>query len=126
MLQFVQIVIGGLLQGCIFGLLAIGFSLIYRVAAAVNLAQGAFCIIGALVTATCETSLGLPVALACLIGVAATGVLATALGLRIPPQGLWMIGVAGVIAGALAFLLMRTKIGRAFRACAENPLAANL
>jgi branched-chain amino acid transport system permease protein len=181
MLQFVQIVIGGLLQGCIFGLLAVGFSLIYRVAAAVNLAQGAFCIIGALVTSTCETSLGLPVAISCLLGVAATGLLAAALGasvfvpglgqlpnsamfiltvglltllqgaalvvwgsqaytltafsgerplallgLRIPPQGLWVIGVAALIAGALAFLLMRTRIGRAFRACAENPLAANL
>lgn len=181
MLEFVQIVIGGLLQGCIFGLLAVGFSLIYRVAAAVNLAQGAFCIIGALAASTCETSLGLPVSVSCLLGVAATGLLAAVLGttvfvpglgrlpnsamfiltvglltllqgatlvvwgsqaytliafsgerpiavlgLRIPPQGLWMIGVVAIIAGALAFLLMRTRIGRAFRACAENPLAANL
>jgi branched-chain amino acid transport system permease protein len=181
MLQFVQILIGGLLQGCVFGLLAVGFSLIYRVAAAVNLAQGAFCIIGALITSTCEQNLGLPVAVSCLLGVLGTGLLATALGtavfvpglgrlptsamfiltvglltllqgaalvvwgsqaytliafsgerpiavlgLRIPPQGLWMIGVAAVIAGGLALLLMRTRIGRAFRACAENPLAANL
>src|SRR5216683_7084938 len=181
MIHFIQIVIGGLLQGCIFGLLAVGFSLIYRVASAVNLAQGAFCIIGALVTSTCEMSFGLPVLASCVIGVAATALLATVLGaavfipglarlptsamfiltvglltllqgaalviwgsqsytliafsgerplallgLLIPPQGLWMIGVAAVIAGALAFLLMRTRIGRAFRACAENPLAANL
>ena len=181
MLSFVQILIGGLLQGCVFGLLAVGFSLIYRVAAAVNLAQGAFCIIGALITSTCEQNLGLPVAVSCLLGVMGTGLLATVLGqtvfvpglgrlptsamfiltvgiltllqggalvvwgsqaytlisfsgerpiavlgLRIPPQGLWMIGVAAFIAGALAFLLMRTRVGRAFRACAENPMAANL
>src|SRR4051794_16123495 len=88
MLKFAQIVIGGLLQGCIFGLLAVGFSLIYRVAAAVNLAQGAFCIVGALVTSTCETTLGLPVFTSCLLGVAVTALLAAVLGSTVFVPGL--------------------------------------
>ena len=36
MSEAIQIVIGGLLQGCIYALLAIGFSLVYRVASAIN------------------------------------------------------------------------------------------
>ncbi len=181
MAHFVQILLAGLFPGCMYALLALGFSLIFRVTAAVNLAQGAFCVVGALITSSCETTLGLPVLASCLIGVTATGVLAgllgvgvfvpgldrlpngpmfilavgllTALegvclvlwgsqaysleafsgerplrwaGLMIPPQGLWLVGTAVIITGALAYLLNRTRVGRAFRACAENPLAASL
>ncbi len=46
--QAVQIVIGGLLQGSVFALVALGFSLVFRVTGAINLMQGAFCILGAL------------------------------------------------------------------------------
>jgi branched-chain amino acid transport system permease protein len=41
----VQIVIGGLLQGGVFAIVALGFSLVYRVTNVVNLAQGAFCVL---------------------------------------------------------------------------------
>ncbi len=44
----IQIVIGGLLQGSVFALLALGLSLVYRVTGVVNLSQGAFCVFGAL------------------------------------------------------------------------------
>ena len=44
----VQIVIGGLLQGGVFAIVALGFSLVYRVTNVVNLAQGAFCVLGAI------------------------------------------------------------------------------
>ena len=54
MLQLAQYILGGLLQGAIYGLLAVGFSLIYRVTSAINLAQGAFCILGALLTAAIQ------------------------------------------------------------------------
>jgi branched-chain amino acid transport system permease protein len=43
-----QIVIGGLLQGGVFAIVALGFSLVYRVANVVNLSQGAFCVLGAM------------------------------------------------------------------------------
>ncbi len=181
MTHFLQILIAGLFQGCIYALLALGFSLIFRVTSAVNLAQGAFCIVGALVTGSCETTLGLPILASCLIGVAATSVLAALLGaavfvpglgrlpngpmfiltvgllislegaslilwgsqayslqafsgerplewagLLILPQGLWLLGTSVIITASLAYLLNFTRAGRAFRACAENPLAASL
>jgi branched-chain amino acid transport system permease protein len=181
MAEAVQIVIGGLLQGCIFGLLAIGFSLVYRVTYTVNLAQGAFCIVAALLTSTLSDQLGISVILAGLLSVAATAALAGVLGatvlvpglkrlpvggmfiltagvltlleggslvvwgsqsytlpafsgerpirlmgLLVPPQGLWLVGLMVAISVALGLMLARTRLGRALRACAENPLAASL
>jgi branched-chain amino acid transport system permease protein len=46
--QAVQIVIGGLVQGAVFAVIALGLSLVYRVTGIINLAQGGFCILGAL------------------------------------------------------------------------------
>jgi branched-chain amino acid transport system permease protein len=181
MAEAVQIVIGGLLQGCIFALLAVGFSLVYRVTSAVNLAQGAFCIVAALLTSTLGDAFGIPVMLAGLLSVAGTAALACVLGsaafvpglkrlttggmfiltaglltfleggslvvwgsqsytlpafsgerpirllgLLVPPQGIWLVGLTAAIALALGLVLARTRLGRAFRACAENPLAASL
>src|ERR1700730_3679811 len=88
MTYFLQIVVAGLLQGCIYGLLAVGFSLTFRVTSSVNFAQGAFCILGALVTSSCETKFGLPIALCCLIGIAALGAVASLLGVTIFVRGL--------------------------------------
>ncbi len=180
MLDVAQIIIGGVLQGCIYALLAMGFSLVYRVTAAINLAQGAFCIAAALLTASLEAQ-GVPVMAGGLIAVAVTAVLAAALagavfvpglrrlptsgmfiltaglltlleggslviwgsqsttlsafsgerpivlgGLLLPPQGLWLVGLTIAITALQGVLLARTRAGRAFRACAENPLAAAL
>ncbi len=180
MLDAVQIVIGGVLQGCIYALLAIGFSLVHRVTSAINLAQGAFCIVAALLTATLET-MDVPVIEGGLISVAVTAVLAGGLGaavfvpglrklptsgmfiltagmltlleggslvvwgsqsttlsafsgerpivlggLLIPPQGIWLVGLTLAVTLVQGVLLARTRAGRAFRACAENPLAAAL
>ena len=44
MQQALEIVVGGLLQGGAFALVALGFALIYRVTGMLNLAQGAFVI----------------------------------------------------------------------------------
>src|SRR5690348_14397767 len=46
--QAAQIVIGGLIQGSVFALVALGFALVHRVTGVINLAQGGFCILGAL------------------------------------------------------------------------------
>ena len=70
----IQIVIGGLLQGGVFAIVALGFALVYRVTGVINLSQGAFCVVGALLTMyTLEQTLGWPAALA------ATGAVATTL-----------------------------------------------
>ncbi len=181
MLDFVQYVVGGILQGSIFGLLAVGFALIYRVTSAVNLAQGGFCIFAALLTGSLQQWLGVHVIVAGLVSVVLTALLAllvggavfvpglkrlppsamfvltagilTALegvsfvvwgsqsytlpafsgerpivagGLLLAPQGLWLVGLTAVLTIALALTLAGSRVGRAFRACAENPLAAAL
>ncbi|MGH7210057.1 MAG: ABC transporter permease [Acetobacteraceae bacterium] len=181
MLELSQIVVGGLLQGCIFGLLAIGFSLVYCVTSAVNLAQGAFAVLAALVTISLAPLFGLPVIPAGLLAVLVTALLAFVIGrvaflpglgklpastmfiltagllifldgaslviwgsqpytlptfsgekpinisgLLVPTQGFWLLGTTAAITASLALILARTRLGRAFRACAENPPAANL
>src|SRR5258708_34467227 len=62
--QFAQIIIGGLLQGSVFAVIALGLSLVYRVTGIINLAQGGFCILGALLFYTLGAELGWPVPLA--------------------------------------------------------------
>ncbi len=73
--QFIQIVIGGLLQGSVFAVVALGFSLVYRVTGVINLSQGAFCIVGALMMYSLEVDLGLPAPLAFVGAVLGTGML---------------------------------------------------
>jgi branched-chain amino acid transport system permease protein len=68
----IQILIGGLVQGSVFALIALGISLVYRVTGIINLAQGAFCIFGALLGYTFEVTLGWPMALAILLAVIGT------------------------------------------------------
>jgi branched-chain amino acid transport system permease protein len=179
--QALQTVIGGLLQGSVFAVIALGFSLVFRVTGAINLSQGAFCIIGALAMYSLEQSFGWPVPLAALGAILATatagvavgatvfvpalarlpassmliltaGLLTlleglalivwgsqpyalppfsgeapvTLLGVRLPTQGFWIAGTALLIVASTWFLLMRTALGEALRACAENPTAARL
>jgi branched-chain amino acid transport system permease protein len=45
--QFVQATLYGVLQGCMFGLIAVGFSLVWGVMHIVNLSHGAFVLLGA-------------------------------------------------------------------------------
>ena len=59
MSQFVQATLYGLLQGCIFGLVAVGFSLVWGVLNVVNLAHGAFVLTGAYVAYELNDRIGL-------------------------------------------------------------------
>lgn len=80
MIEFVQVCIGGLLVGAIYSLIALGFSLIYRVTGAVNLAQGGFALVGALVGYSFSETMGLPLPIALVLAVAATTALGAAIG----------------------------------------------
>lgn len=179
--QAIQIIIGGLLQGSVFAVVALGFSLVFRVTGSINLSQGAFCIVGALLMYSLEQSFGWPLALAAAGAIAATaatglvigavtfvpalsrlpvssvliltaGLLTfleglslviwgsqpyalppfsgeapiTLLGVRLPTQGFWIAGTVLLIILGTWYLLMRTTLGEALRACAENPTAARL
>jgi branched-chain amino acid transport system permease protein len=181
MRQALEIVLGGALVGAIYALIAIGFTLVYRITGVINLAQGAFVVLGALSFYSLRTGLGwpLPVALAGAVGmttvigaVTARLALARALrtlplsgmliltaglltffegvtilawgsqpyavpaflgerpfdvdGVRVPTQAAWIVPVITLVVLTLAYVLARTKVGKALRACGENPVAAAL
>lgn len=74
-----NIIIGGLITGSIYALLAVGYSLVFSVSGVLNLAQGAFVALGALVMYSFETNAHLPVGAAflaslCVVG-AAVGII---------------------------------------------------
>jgi len=177
----IQIVIGGLLQGAVFAVVALGFSLVFRVTGVINLSQGAFCVLGALLMYTLQVSWGLPVIVAAMGASLGTALFGLALGaatfvpalsrlptssmlvltaglltliegvllvgwssqpyalppfsgeapvvlwdIRVATQGFWIAGIAAFIIGSLWFLIQRTTLGMALRACAENRMAARL
>ncbi len=181
MSTIVQIVIGGLLQGSVFAIAALGFSLVFRVTNVVNLAQGAFCVLGAMGMYYFQVSFGWPTLLAAIAAVVCATAFSLLIGaltfvpavprlppssalvltaglltffvgvtllvwgnqpyalppfsgeapfvvgdLRIPSQGIWVASVSTVIIVGLWLLLQQTILGRALRACAENPAAARL
>jgi len=180
-LEFVQIAIGGLVVGSIYAAIALGFSLIYRVTGAINLSQGGFALIAAMIGYTFAVAWGWPLVLAIPAAVAATvaigvvlavltfvpaltrlsnanvlmltaGILTMIEGfslvvwgsqpyatppfsgeqplafgaILIPTQAFWVFGATAACIAALWFLIARTKLGKALRACAENPSAASL
>lgn len=181
MIQFVQICIGGLADGSLYALIALGFSLIYRVTGALNLAQGGFCIFGALVGYTLSQEWGVPLLLALPAAVLFTTAVGVGIGavsfvpglsklsnanilmltaglltmlegltliiwgsqpyalmpftgqdptrigpLLVSTQSLWVFGATALVIVSLWFLIARTTLGCALRACAENPAAASL
>jgi branched-chain amino acid transport system permease protein len=177
----IQIVIGGLLQGAVFAVIALGFSLVFRVTGVINLSQGAFCVLGALLMYTFQVSWGWPTLMAAVAASVCTGAVGLVLGaisfvpalprlsvssmlmltaglltllqglsligwssqpyalppfsgeapvvlagIRIPTQGFWVAGIVASIIAILWFLVQRTTLGTALRACAENRTAARL
>jgi ABC-type branched-subunit amino acid transport system permease subunit len=181
MQQALEIIIGGLLQGGAFALVALGFALIYRVTGTINLAQGAFVVVGALLLYTFHQVLLWPLPLAFLASLGVTVLIGTLLaqfilepalrklppggmviltagmltlfegaillcwgsqpyqlepfsgsrpyevaGLRFPTQSPWDAGATVLIVFALWYVLQRTTLGKALRACSENPAAAAL
>ena len=77
-MQFLQLVISGIAQGCIYGLIALGFVLIYKATETVSFAQGELMMLGAFCGLACMTMLGFPYwlsVLATIAGMAAFGVL---------------------------------------------------
>jgi branched-chain amino acid transport system permease protein len=58
--QFLQLVISGISQGCIYGLIALGFVLIYKATETVSFAQGELMMLGAFGGLAMMTMLGFP------------------------------------------------------------------
>jgi branched-chain amino acid transport system permease protein len=72
--QFLQLVIGGIAQGCIYGLIALGFVLIYKATETVSFAQGELMMLGAFFGLAAMTTMGFPFWLAVLSAIAAMAV----------------------------------------------------
>ena len=73
MIQFFQMTLSGISQGCIYGLIALGFVLIYKATETVSFAQGDLMMMGAFGGLAAMTWLGFPYWLAILSTVAAMG-----------------------------------------------------
>jgi len=72
-LQFLQLVISGIAQGCIYGLIALGFVLIYKATETVSFVQGDLMMLGAFGGLAAMTMLNFPFWLAILSAIAAMG-----------------------------------------------------
>jgi branched-chain amino acid transport system permease protein len=59
-LQVLQVLVSGIAQGCIYGLIALGFVLIYKATEAVSFAQGELMMLGAFLGLALLTALGFP------------------------------------------------------------------
>ena len=71
--RHLQLIVSGLANGCVYGLIALGFVLVYKAAEQVNFAQGDLMMLGAFVAVGLanEAYLGMPFWLACIGAVAA-------------------------------------------------------
>ena len=59
MVEVFQLLVGGIAQGCVYGLIALGFVLIYKATEMVNFAQGDLMMLGACVALTFIGTMGL-------------------------------------------------------------------
>ena len=74
-MQFLKLVISGIAQGCIYGLIALGFVLIYKATETVSFAQGDLMMLGAFAGLAGMTMLGFPFWLAVISAIGAMALL---------------------------------------------------
>ena len=94
MTELLQVCFGGLVAGSIYALIALGFSLVYRVAGVINLAQGGFALLAVLVCTTASQTFGLPLWVAL-------------------PLSLLATVAAGIVLGAATFVPALDKLSHA-------------
>ena len=82
-MQFIQLMISGIAQGCIYGLIALGFVLIYKATETVSFAQGELMMLGAFCGLASMTLFGFPFWLAVLGAVAAMSLFGVVLELAV-------------------------------------------
>ena len=63
MTEVLQLLLSGLSQGCVYGLIALGFVMVYKATEMLNFAQGELMMVGAFVAFTAVNLAGLPFAL---------------------------------------------------------------
>ncbi len=84
-LLVLQIIVAGIAQGCVYGLIALGFVLIYKATETVNFAQGELMMLGAFIGLACMSLFGMPfwlAAVAAVLAMAGFGMLVERLVIR--------------------------------------------
>jgi branched-chain amino acid transport system permease protein len=71
MTTFLQLLFNGFALGCVYALIALGFTAIHRASNVINFAQGAFLLLGAYLVSTAAVDRGLPFLVAAALAVAA-------------------------------------------------------
>ena len=64
-----QFLVGGISVGCIYGLVGIGFSVLYNASGIINFAQGGFVMLGGMVTYVLYSVIGLPLVVAMVLAI---------------------------------------------------------
>lgn len=83
-----QVLVSGLGIGCVYGLIGIGFCVIYNASGIVNFAQGAFVMLGGMITQSLMAGHGMPLIPAALVAVALVALLGVGLE-RLVVRPLW-------------------------------------
>lgn len=121
-MNVVDAIVIGVSLGCVYGLVAIGFSLIYRTTGVLNFAQGGFVMVGGMMAAYSATAWGLALPAAALVGIGSAGLmgLLLAFGVIFP---LWRRRASSfiVILGTLLFMVALENI--VLNTMGSNPLA---
>ncbi|MBU3650203.1 MAG: branched-chain amino acid ABC transporter permease [Limnohabitans sp.] len=100
-MQELQVLLSGVAQGCIYGLIALGFVLIYKATETVSFAQGELMMLGAFCGLGCVTYLGWPFAMGVIAAMAAMALVG------------WLIerAVISPVLGQPAFAIVMLTIG---------------
>jgi branched-chain amino acid transport system permease protein len=106
-----QILVSGLGIGCVYGLIGIGFCVIYNASGIVNFAQGAFVMLGGMITHVLLQRYGLPLLLAAAVATLAVAAVGVAIE-RLVVRPLWDRG-ATMFVMILATLAAQIVIERA-------------
>src|SRR3981081_1670921 len=83
-----QIALSGIGVGCIYGLIGIGFCVIYNASGIVNFAQGAFVMLGGMLTHVAFQTYGIPLPVAAVITIALVSMVGIVLE-RVVVRPLW-------------------------------------
>ncbi len=75
----IQIILSGVVVGCIYGMAALGFTIVYNATKLINFANGEFLMLGGVVLAGVGTILGVPVPAAVFLGIVVTAAVALVL-----------------------------------------------
>lgn len=116
--SMLQVLFSGLMIGAVYGLVAIGFTLIYSSSGVINFAQGEFVMLGGMITAT-GVGAGMPIALAMVLAIVCTVLVGMALHLLAiePARDADPVVLIIITIGASVFLkgLAGVFMGKAFQ-----------